>query len=114
MATVKRIADLTPYTSVLPFASEMFGVYQPLLGWKSKRIAQRIAIGHTNDRPYLLDRLTRQFAGMVDIAYVGAQQVQIRLKPGILAGGKTRFFNSVLLEKVAAILPTFDKLTHAV
>jgi len=38
MTTVKRITDLTKYASVLPYASEMFGVYQPLLGWKSKRI----------------------------------------------------------------------------
>ena len=32
MAIVKRITDLSDYTSVLPYESEMFGVYQPLLG----------------------------------------------------------------------------------
>ena len=50
MTTVKRIADLANYTGVLPYASEMFGVYQPLLGWKSKRIEQRLAQGFENDR----------------------------------------------------------------
>ena len=45
MPTNKRITDLTDYTSVLPYASEMFGVYQPLIGWKSKRILQRMNQG---------------------------------------------------------------------
>lgn len=37
MANAKRITNLTDYTSILPYASELFGVYQPLIGWKSKR-----------------------------------------------------------------------------
>jgi hypothetical protein len=37
----KRITDLADYTSVLPNASEMFGAYQPMIGWKSKRMMQR-------------------------------------------------------------------------
>ena len=45
MATNKRITDLTDYTSVLPYASEIFGVYQPMIGWKSKRMTQRFASG---------------------------------------------------------------------
>lgn len=31
------------FKGVLPYASEIFGVYQPLLGWKSKRTAARYA-----------------------------------------------------------------------
>lgn len=42
MAANKRITDLTDYISVLPYASEMFGVYQPLIGWKSKRVLKRM------------------------------------------------------------------------
>ena len=29
--------DLKPYEGVLPYASELYGIYQPLLGWKSQR-----------------------------------------------------------------------------
>ena len=29
------------FKGILPYASELFGIYQPLLGWKSKRIAKR-------------------------------------------------------------------------
>lgn len=39
---MKHLTDLTEYKGTLPYASELFGVYQPLLGWKSKRIKQRI------------------------------------------------------------------------
>src|SRR5437868_12833740 len=35
------MADLNGYKGILPYASELFGIYQPLLGWKSKRIAKR-------------------------------------------------------------------------
>ena len=41
----KRLTDLTSYDVVLPYASELFGVYQPLIGWKSKR-AEELAGGH--------------------------------------------------------------------
>ncbi|MEA2781757.1 MAG: hypothetical protein QOK29_3301, partial [Rhodospirillaceae bacterium] len=42
MSANKRITDLTDYVSVLPYASELFGVYQPLIGWRSKRRLRRI------------------------------------------------------------------------
>jgi hypothetical protein len=31
------------YKGILPYASELFGIYQPLLGWRSRIIAQRYA-----------------------------------------------------------------------
>ena len=37
--------DFTKFSQTLPYASELFGIYQPLLGWKSKRIVRRINIG---------------------------------------------------------------------
>jgi hypothetical protein len=50
MTTVKRSTSLTPYSGVLPYASELFGVYQPLLGWKSARIEKRFQAGFRNDK----------------------------------------------------------------
>jgi hypothetical protein len=109
MTTVKRITDLSDYTSVLPYASELFGVYQPLLGWKSKRIEQRFADGQARDRASIIDKLKRSFAAIVDIHYVD-NGVRIAIKPGVLAGGKLRAFDSVVLDRVAARLPPFEKL----
>lgn len=34
--------NLTPYIGRLPYASEMFGVYRPMIGWASKRKRDRI------------------------------------------------------------------------
>ena len=33
------------YKGVLPYASELFGIYQPLLGWKSRIIQRRYDFG---------------------------------------------------------------------
>jgi hypothetical protein len=35
---MKKVSDLSPYTNVLPYASEIFGVYQPMLGWRSQKM----------------------------------------------------------------------------
>ena len=109
MATVKRITDLTAYTSVLPYASELFGVYQPLLGWKSERIAERFEQGFEHDKPFILDKLKRQFADVVDIKYLESGQLEIEIKPGVLRGGKLRPYDSVVLERLAAHLPPYDR-----
>jgi hypothetical protein len=90
---------------VLPYASELFGIYQPLLGWKSKRIAKRIADGYQNDKGALIDKLTRQFAALIDVVYAENQRVTIKLKPGVLSGAKLKTYDSLLLETLAADLP---------
>src|SRR5947209_9233804 len=114
MATVKRITDLRDYTSVLPYASELFGVYQPLLGWKSKRIAQRFSSAHDNDKQYVLAKLIRQFTPIIGVVFTGPEQAGITLKPGVLAGGKRRSFDSRLLELISTGLPAFEKLDPTV
>src|SRR5215831_3531422 len=98
MSTVKRITDLTPYTTVLPYASEMFGVYQPLLGWKSRRIQERFQEGFRNDRRQALDKLTRQFAGQVEITYGDNNAIDIKISPGALKAGVFRPYDSVVLQ----------------
>lgn len=36
--------DLSVFKGRLPYASELFGIYQPLMGWKSKLIQQRLQV----------------------------------------------------------------------
>ena len=69
MATVKRIADLGQYSGVLPYASEMFGIYQPLLGWKSKVIAERIERGLAKDKGHIARNLAREISPLVSLEY---------------------------------------------
>jgi hypothetical protein len=35
------MSSFDAFKGILPYASEVFGIYQPLLGWKSRRIAKR-------------------------------------------------------------------------
>ena len=37
--------NLADFQETLPYASELFGVYQPLLGWRSKMIQRRVDKG---------------------------------------------------------------------
>ncbi|MFY7940281.1 MAG: hypothetical protein ACOVOX_05165, partial [Burkholderiaceae bacterium] len=47
---MKKISDLQQYKDVLPYDSEIFGVYQPMIGWRSKRMRDRIDRGFKADR----------------------------------------------------------------
>jgi hypothetical protein len=114
MATVKRITDLTPYGSVLPYASEMFGVYQPLLGWKSKRIQERVRQGYENDRQLALEKLTRQFVGLVEVTRRDDNELDIKIREGALQAGILRAYDSVVLRELAAALPPHDQLSPSV
>ncbi|MGZ5621119.1 MAG: hypothetical protein ACXWFG_09655, partial [Methylobacter sp.] len=111
MATNKKLTDLIDYTSVLPYASEIFGIYQPLIGWKSKRIEDRFNRGFHKDKIRLLEKLKHQFTGLVDIRYDDDCQVRIQIKPGMLETGKLRAFDSIILEKVSERLPPYEHYT---
>ena len=37
--------DPTRFKQTLPYASKLFVIYQPLLGWQLKRIIQRVQLG---------------------------------------------------------------------
>jgi hypothetical protein len=69
MSNAKRITDLTDYTSILPYASELFGVYQPLIGWKSKRRLDRIKFGVGLEKNTLLSRLRQFFESKATITF---------------------------------------------
>lgn len=49
MPAPKASFKFQDYKGVLPYASELFGVYQPLLGWKSKRNQRRFSKGYAVD-----------------------------------------------------------------
>ena len=76
MPTNTRITNLTDYTSVLPYASEMFGVYQPLIGWKSKRIIQRMNQGITLDNTSKYKLLLSKYDGVVNLKFTSSNTVE--------------------------------------
>src|SRR5437763_963276 len=51
------MAGLDDYKGTLPYASELFGIYQPLLGWRSKRIIRRYERARLDVYRELADRM---------------------------------------------------------
>lgn len=105
MSTNKRITDLTDYTSVLPYASEMFGVYQPMIGWKSKRIIKRLNQGVIEKQNSLLQAYAKNFNGISQTRFIQCD-ADIAMQVGTLQPIKLlKNNNSVLLQTIIMALP---------
>jgi hypothetical protein len=107
MATVKRITDLGKYAGVLPYDSEVFGIYQPLLGWKSKRTAERFADGLARDRAQIVKNLERAISPSLTLKYDDAGQVHVDIAAGQVRDGAKRVVDSVVLGRVGESLPEY-------
>lgn len=111
MPTNKRVTDLTDYKSVLPYASEMFGVYQPMIGWKSKRILQRMNKGITFDNINKFQGILGRYKGIVtpffDGCFVGVRDFLVGIENTIFLKPQN---DSVLLSSIASALKELAKL----
>jgi hypothetical protein len=111
MSTNKRITDLTDYTSVLPYASEMFGVYQPLIGWKSKRILHRMNKGVTTDNISKFKSILSRYKGVVstkfDNCFIGLENYQIGVENNNFLKPQSE---SVLLSVISSLLKGLDRV----
>ncbi|MES0110166.1 hypothetical protein [Mesorhizobium sp. M0013] len=113
MASPKRLTNLTDYAAILPYASELFGIYQPLLGWKSKRAEARFRAGYEVDRAGLIRRLRTRFGSDVVSSYSDDGSSKIALNRGAIRGGEIRAFDSLVLDAIAQQLPPLAQLTGA-
>ncbi len=98
-------AELEKYIGILPYDSELFGVYQSLLGWRSKRAEQRFGRGLRADKSGALRVLAAAFNPSVDVTFQSTCEVEFSLRPGELTGGDLRAFDSYLMKEVARELP---------
>ncbi|WP_221469271.1 peptidoglycan-binding protein [Cohnella nanjingensis] len=115
MTNVKRITDLIEYQSVLPYASELFGVHQSLIGWKSKRVLNKLHANLKFDQSALLPRLQRYLANNAPIdvnqdCYVSAPD----LRPAGFAGPFLKQQDSIVLQAVSAMLREFGGIPRNV
>ncbi|CAG9226243.1 conserved hypothetical protein [Paraburkholderia sabiae] len=53
--------DYKKFDGTLPYASEIFGTYQPLLGWKSKRTFDRFSLGLQRARMEAIESILPRF-----------------------------------------------------
>lgn len=111
MPTNKRITDLTDYKSVLPYASEMFGVYQPLIGWKSKRIIRRMNKGITFDNLSNFNSILGRYKGVIsthfDGCIIGTDSYQVGVESNTYLRPQNE---SILLSVIANSLNEFNKV----
>jgi hypothetical protein len=114
MATVKRIADLGQYAGVLPYASEIFGIYQPLLGWRSRRIAERFDDGHQRDKVQIIRNLERKISPVLKLEYGDAGQILIEIASGELRDGAKKSVDSVVLERISQSLPSYGNYVQSI
>jgi len=112
MALNKCITDLTEYTSVLPYASELFGIYQPILGWKSQRSKQRFEKGFLLDKKNILKSLGKYFKGdlksNIKISEGDSPGIKIEinnLNPGIK---ELKSSNSIFLKKIGEEIDKYE------
>lgn len=103
---MKQITDLEQFKHVLPYSSELFGVYQPMLGWRSKRINDRFhkgfKVGKATLRKKFFKLLKSQFE--LDVSEAGVLHNILSLDvatttPAISAS------DSLLMDKIAERLP---------
>lgn len=113
---MKRTTDLSPYESVLPYASEIFGVYQPMLGWRAKRMERRWQRGFAVDQSRAIDALYRKFKGDFEFTLDERQSLGriAKLEPAALAASDQRFGGSFVMESIARALPPLEKYDPAV
>ncbi|MFZ6759361.1 hypothetical protein ACO0K9_19315 [Undibacterium sp. Ji50W] len=62
MTSPKAAFKFQDYKGILPYSSELFGVYQPLLGWKSKRHERRFSMGVAMDQLRIIEQLSIGFS----------------------------------------------------
>jgi replicative DNA helicase len=103
-----RSEELRKFVGILPYASELFGVYQPLLGWKSKRIASRFQKGHAWNKKRLIEALSRHFVSASSVERDNPDspcELSISAKAGTVMSSSPRKLDSALFQIIVAHLP---------
>lgn len=100
-----RDGDLERFKQTLPYSSEIFGVYQPLLGWKARRAQERFdAALEAEKLPLVLDLRSRFRPRYVLDTNATGLPSGINLSTG-QPGGGTRVHDTVLMQELQKQLP---------
>lgn len=112
---LKKAKNLKEFKNVLPYASEIYGVYQPLLGWKSKRAIDRFGRRQRFDAGNLLTQLSAHYRGVYEVQDRGGIIITKvdSIKTGVRIGDVKRF-DSFLLDSIAAKLPSAESYSDDV
>jgi hypothetical protein len=101
---MRKSHDLNPFKNVLPYSSEIFGVYQPLIGWKSRRILTRFHAGLLNDKRKILAQMLRSVAPVADLEVT----TDVRAGLGERAGAATVSVKSIHMGSVRPVVENHE------
>lgn len=106
--------DLKQFEGALPYASELFGVYQPLLGWTSRLTTDRFLRGEDGALRELTSRAISRIRSDVQLGGPGKKPPPLQ----ILDATRTeqvprvaREIDSIVSREIAALLPVENKPT---
>jgi hypothetical protein len=105
MPTARAMLDLANYTGVLPYASELTGTFQPMIGWKGGRSSDRFEAAAARDKRKLLDRFAEQFQAKVEMPAIGTPDDPLEIGIGAIPTRLRMQNASMLLSAIATRLP---------
>jgi hypothetical protein len=112
---MKRTTNLIDFKNILPYASEIFGVYQPMLGWKSKRTKERIEKGFANDLSsaynLVYKQMKRRFGPNPDDGLL--EKIHL-FGPAILNTSQDLATGSFVIDSIASKLPPLEEYDNKV
>jgi len=111
---MKKLTNLKQFKNILPYSSEIFGVYQPLLGWKSKRIEVRIRNGFNADKTArswaFYDKLRGKYEGKYKADIYHVEEIE-SINIGIPKRTIKRF-DTAILNEITETLPPEEEITN--
>lgn len=109
MSSSRRLTDLSEYVGVLPYASELFGVYQPLLGWKSKQQAERINSAFNRHKKSLSQQAIANFSSSAELSVNAKHSINIEADLATLRSLKNPSAASIVIRVISNSLLKFGK-----
>ncbi|WP_223267302.1 peptidoglycan-binding protein [Bacillus sp. dmp10] len=111
MPNVKRITDLSIYTSVLPYDSELFGVYHSLIGWKSTRKINRVKSETGSEKDKIISQLGLYFENKSPISFNSDCTVlSPNLEPAGFVSPNLINQDSIVLQQINEKVKTFGRV----
>src|SRR5438445_7202795 len=100
--------DFAKFAGTIPYSSELYGIYQPLLGWKSRRIRSRFELGLTEYRRSVLESLLPRLEPRFTVQGIQPEQLQFavqRAAPTVSPTGPLLWnLDSVVGRRVAELI----------
>jgi hypothetical protein len=109
---MKDKLNFDQYKGILPYSSEIFGVYQPMIGWKSNRIVSRLKRSLFDKQNILLQIAARNFKEVItDFSPRTGDLWECHIDIGIEAGTLrpsvelVKDYSSIVMQNISKNLP---------